>query len=129
MTIGAFDFSRLDVSQHPERRERPRFRLACPIRLLRDGAWIGESRTRDINCESFSCVLPDPHAAVVCGDVLECEIDLASPTSQDPHRPSIQLRCHAMVLRVAGAEAGFGVEVVCRLLGYNIGLNRTFTRR
>lgn len=104
-----------------ERRERTRFKLAYPIRLLRAGRWLGESRTRDINCESFSCVLPEsgvPADRLVCGDLLECEIDLVSDAARSV-APSIQLGCQAMVLRVTRLEDD-SAEVVCRLLGYKL---------
>jgi hypothetical protein len=121
MTTTAFDSSRLGSGDsRTERRERPRFRLACPIRVLRAGRRIGESRTQNINCESFSCVLPDQQDSVTCGEVLECEIDLITPAGRTPHAPPLQLRCQAMVLRVTTLEQD-GAEVVCRLLGYEIG--------
>ena len=122
MTISAFDFSRLEKSHFNERRERPRFALACPVRLLRAGVWIGESRTRDISCESFSCVLPDPYLEIVPGEVLECEIDLPVAGRQTTHAQSVQLQCQAAVLDVRQHE--YGSEVICRLLGYNIETNR-----
>ncbi len=122
MTTSVFEYPRLT-----DRRERTRFRLACPIRLLRDGRRIGESRTQDINCESFSCVLPDQHDIVSCGDVLECEIDLGTPAGRSSYisaaalkAPPLLLRCQAMVLRVTTLEYQ-GSEVVCRLLGYEVG--------
>jgi hypothetical protein len=94
----------------PERRDRRRFRLACPVRLLRDGRRIGESRTRDINCESFSCVLPGP-GRISQGDVLDCEITLFPPP--------LLLRCRAQVERLTSLHPD-GTELVCRLLGYQL---------
>ena len=122
MTTSTFGYSRLGSSgdSRPDRRERTRFRLACPIRLLRAGRRIGESRTRDINCESFSCVLPDQQDIVTCCEILECQIDLITPADRSPHAPPLQLRCQAMVLRVTTLEPD-GAEVVCRLLGYEVG--------
>ena len=120
MTTSTFDYPRLGSPARPERRERARFRLACPVRLLRAGRRIGESRTRDISCESFSCILPDRQDVVICGEVLECEIDLITPADRSPHAPPLLLRCQAMVLRVSALEHG-SAEVVCRLLDYQVG--------
>jgi hypothetical protein len=129
MIASAFESSPLASSDdfRTDRRQRTRFRLACPIRLLRAGRRIGESRTRDINCESFSCILPDRHDIVRCGEVLECEIDLVTPAHRAPHAPPLLLRCQAMVLRVTALEHDVA-EVVCRLLGYEVGQRSSLDR-
>ncbi len=111
--------SHVGSTARPERREHARFRLKCPVRLLRSGRPIGDSHTRDISCESFSCILPDREDIVTCGEVLECEIELITPAGQVTlSRPPL-LRCEAMVMRVSAVEHD-SLEVVCRLLNYNI---------
>jgi len=116
------DLTNVEAPSFTERRERVRFKLAYPIRLLRDGCWLGESRTRDINCESFSCILPETGSTadrVETGDRLECEIDMVNDALRAV-APSIQLGCHAVVLRATRLEDGGGTEVVCQLLGYRL---------
>jgi len=98
----------------PERRDRSRFKLVYPVRLFQAGRWVGESRTEDINCEGFSCILPDQF---IPGDMLACEIDL---TLANGIAGSLKLRGHATVIRVTGQEHGVGVEVVWRMLSYRI---------
>jgi hypothetical protein len=110
---------RLGASAPTERRERERFKLACPIRLYQAGRQLGESQTHDINCESFSCALPGISPSLVSGDVLDCEIDLTL-RDRAPYAPSIQLRGQAMVLRLTPLENDDGVQLVCRLLCYSM---------
>ena len=98
----------------PERRDRSRFKLVYPVRLYQSGRWVGESRTEDINCEGFSCILPDEFTP---GDMLACEIDLTPARGTGG---SLKLHGHASVIRVTGQEHGAGVEVVWRMLSYRI---------
>jgi hypothetical protein len=98
----------------PERRDRSRFKLVYPVRLFQAGQWVGESHTEDINCEGFSCILPDQF---IPGDMVACEIDLTPARGTGG---ALKLRGYASVIRVTSQEHGVGVEVVWRMLSYRI---------
>jgi hypothetical protein len=82
------------------------------VRLLRAGQWIGEFRTTEINCEGFSCILPNDLlvSALISGDTLECEIDLAG---------ALRLLGLAKVEHTAGVGQGRS-ELRCCLVEYRI---------
>lgn len=82
---------------------------------------MGEFRTQDINCESFSCIVPDQGSpeGVRCGEFLQWEIDLVTPDGRASRSPFPQLRGEALILRVTALQDGRS-EVVCRLLGYEL---------
>jgi len=101
----------------PDRRRRPRLRLACALRLRRDGdASLIETKTHDVSCEGFY-YHSDRDLRV--HENLECELvipgDNAGPMERD-----IVLRCRAEVTRVVrlGHSAAFGVA--CRLINFTI---------
>ena len=112
MTSTSLDLVPPPLAASRERSERMRFPLVCPIRLRCAGQWIGEFRTTAINCEGFSCIVPNDllTEAVGSGDTLEYEIDLAG---------ALRLLGRATVLHTAGVGQGRS-ELRCGLVEYGI---------
>jgi hypothetical protein len=104
----------------PDRRRRPRLRLAYPVRLRQPGEELRvETKTEDLSCEGFFCISEHvfaPH------DTLECELVIRG---DDPGpvvvEQNLVLRCRAEVVRVVprGPSGTFGVA--CRFADYKIG--------
>lgn len=96
------------------------FPLACPIRLLRAGKWLGEFQTLEMGCQGFSCLVPDQLVAGLRpGITLDCEIDLTSSAHQVASALSIRLRAKATVLSTSSAGQGLS-ELSCRILSYQL---------
>jgi hypothetical protein len=103
----------------PDRRRRPRLRLAYPVRLrhLGDEEPV-ETKTEDLSCEGFFCIsdhLFSPHETVEC----ELVIPSGEPCQPVPEH-DIVLRCRAEVVRVVPAGPGGMFGVACRLADYFI---------
>jgi hypothetical protein len=103
----------------PDRRRRPRLRLAYPLRLYRSGEVSRtETITEDISCEGFFCVTNRRFSPF---ETLECELLIPVQEAGVPSKHDIILRCQAEVVRVVQHvdEAVFGIA--CRLSDYTIG--------
>jgi hypothetical protein len=102
----------------PDRRRRPRLRLAYPLRLRQLGEEVRvETKTEDLSCEGFFCISErvfSPH------QTLECELVIPSDTGGQPVEHDLVLRFRAEVVRVVpqGPEGAFGVA--CRFAYYTI---------
>jgi len=106
-------------SDAPDRRRRPRLRLAYPLRLYRSGEVSRtETKTEDISCEGFFCVTDRRFSPF---ETLECELLIPVQEAGVPTEHDIILRCKAEVVRVVQHvdEAVFGIA--CRLSDYTIG--------
>ena len=109
-----------------ERRRRPRFHLACGLRVDLPGDVLLQTRTEDVSAESFFFFTD---SALALGQIIEC--DLAIPR----HRPrsaqefhdifspdsNIVLRCRAEVVRISPQPDHVRFGVACRLRDYTVG--------
>lgn len=107
----------------PDRRRRPRFRLACPLRLFRpgDGSVI-DTKTRDISCEGFFCVTG---SLLSPNEQLECELAIPAGHNGSGHDEPIVLRCRAEVVRVERQQENLFFGVACRVADYTIERDRS----
>lgn len=105
------------VSYIPERRRRPRLRLACPVRLHRTGetSWI-ETKTEDISCEGFYCVTGQVFSIP---ETLECELVIPSGELGTQDHEMV-LRCRAEVVRIEPQADNKAYGIACRLMDYNL---------
>ena len=96
-------------SRRPERRFRPRVRLAWKVRLVRIAdQQTAVTETADLSSGGFFCCSPFPFRH---GDALECTFRL--PAGHGP-RP-MELHCKASVMRVGGSDRGPGYGIACRV--------------
>jgi hypothetical protein len=105
-------------SESPDRRRRPRLRLAYSVRLQRPGeATATETKTEDVSCEGFFFVT---HQRFSPRESLDCELVIPG---QDPDwlaERGIVLRCRVEVMRVVPRpDQTYGVA--CRLADYTVG--------
>jgi hypothetical protein len=109
---------RIATGDAPDRRRRPRFRLAYAVRLWRpgDSARI-ETRTEDLSCEGFFC-----HSERVfpLHQTLECELVIFGDKPGQPVEQEMVLRCRAEVVRVVPRGLGAAFGVACRFMDYMI---------
>lgn len=103
----------------PDRRRRPRLRLAYPVRLCRQGESARiETRTENLSCEGFFCITDRiffPHES------LECELLIPGEELGRPFHNDMILRCQAEVVRVVPQEDNTAFGVAFRLADYTIG--------
>ncbi len=102
----------------PDRRRRPRLRLAYALSLRRPGDRSRlETTTLDVSCEGFFCVTD---RLFYLGETLDCE--LVIPAEPDGHaaEQEMVLRCQAEVVRVVPREDSSAFGVACRLADYII---------
>jgi hypothetical protein len=102
----------------PDRRCRPRLRLALPLVLIRSGDTDRiETTTEDVSCDSFYFVSDRPFSP---DDLLECELLIPGDGVSSVPEDDLCLRCGVRVIRVEerGPQAGFGVA--CRLEDYKV---------
>lgn len=105
-------------SESPDRRRRPRLRLAYSVRLERPGeATATVTKTENVSCEGFF-FLTDRRFAP--SDVLDCELLIPGEDPDWASEPGIVLRCRVEVVRVV-AQADHSYGVACRLADYTIG--------
>ena len=113
-----FMFATLLTPEAPDRRRRPRLRLAYPLRLRHSGtgSWI-KAKTQDISCEGFFCIT-EPVFSL--REKLRCTLlipsDIDGPTSVG----TIVLHCQAEVVRVVRRGDTSFLGVGCRLWDYEI---------
>jgi len=102
----------------PDRRRRPRLRLAYPIRLHQSGEEVRvEAKTEDLSCEGFFCISDrvfSPH------DRLECELIIPSDKPGQLGEQNMVLRFRAEVVRVVPQGAGGAFGVACQFADYTI---------
>ena len=109
----------LKSNEVPDRRRRPRLRLAYPLRLYRSGEVSRTvTKTEDISCEGFFCVTDRRFSPF---ETLECELLIPLQEAGLTAEHDIILRCQAEVVRVVQRvdEAAYGIA--CRLSDYTIG--------
>jgi hypothetical protein len=102
----------------PDRRRRPRLRLAYPVRLHppRGEARV-ETQTEDLSCEGFFCI---SDRAFLPHETLECELVIPSGTPDQLVDHSMVLRCRAEVVRVSSQGHGGEFGVACRFADYTL---------
>lgn len=102
----------------PDRRRRPRVRLAYPIRLHQPGEGVRvEAKTEDLSCEGFFCISErvfPPH------ETLECELVIPSDKPGQLLEHDMVLRFRAEVVRVVPQGHGGAFGVACRFVDYTI---------
>src|SRR5207245_10069527 len=103
----------MDVSG--ERRKRKRVALHWPVRLLRLGTPLGESRTENLSSEGFYWITQEPFKL---GERLQCEIVIPGERFGSSES-SIRLQCHVTVRRVENLRRGFGLG--CHIEDYELG--------
>jgi len=109
----------------PERRRRPRVRLACPVRMLRIGNGCRiDTKTEDISCEGFFCIT---ESLFSLREKLYCELVIATGSDGRAVGEAIVLRCRAEVVRVVRQPENSAFGVGCRVSDYTI--ERTFIER
>jgi hypothetical protein len=102
----------------PDRRRRPRFRLAYPVRLWKPGDAVRvETKTENLSCEGFFCASERIFSP---RQTLECEIVIFSDKLGQPLEQDIVLRCRAEVVRVVPWAFGAALGVACRFADYAI---------
>jgi PilZ domain len=110
---------KVTVGDTPDRRRRPRVRLAYPVRLIQPGLDVRvETKTEDLSCEGFFCISErvfSPH------ETLECELVIpgGKPSQPAPERDMV-LRCRAEVVRVEPQSRSGAFGVACRFADYTI---------
>jgi hypothetical protein len=97
------------VIGNAERRQRPRLRLAYPLRIHLPGepVWV-ETKTEDLSSEGFFCV---SERSFPLHQVLDCELEISAEELDRPLRNNLILRCRAKVVRVVrnGHEGAYGL--------------------
>jgi hypothetical protein len=102
----------------PDRRFRPRLRLALPLVLFQSGETERiQTTTEDVSCDSFYFVSDHPFSP---DDRLECELLIPGDDLSSVPEDDLCLRCGVRVVRVEerGPQLGFGVA--CKLEDYNV---------
>jgi hypothetical protein len=106
------------TGEAPDRRRRPRFRLAYPVRLCRPGDAVHiETRTEDLSCEGFFCFSV---RLFPLHQTLECELVIFGDKPAQPIEQEMVLRCRAEVVRIAPRGLGAKFGVACRFMDYMI---------
>lgn len=104
--------------ERPERRRRPRLKLAYSVRLRRPGASSRiEAKTENVSCEGFIFVTESLFSP---REVLECELVIPGEAHALTTDHDIVLRCRAEVVRVVPQATGCGFRVACRLADYTV---------
>lgn len=102
----------------PDRRRRPRLRLAYPIRLHQSGEEVRvEAKTQDLSCEGFFCISERVFSA---HQTLECELVIPGDEPGQRVEHDMVLRFRAEVVRVVPQGPGGAFGVACRFADYTI---------
>ena len=97
----------------PDRRRRPRLRLAYPVRLYRPGDDIQtDAETENISCEGFFFITDQLFSPP---EALDCELEIPVETGE-----SIVLCCRAEVVRVVPLTDRAKLGVACRFTDYTV---------
>ncbi len=110
----------IEASNVPDRRRRPRLKLACPVRLYRldETSWI-DTTTEDISCEGFFCVTSRIFSP---RETLECELLIPSEQFCQPGENEVILHCRAEVVRIEPKADSKAYGMACRLMDYTLDL-------
>jgi hypothetical protein len=109
---------RVVTGDAPDRRRRPRFRLAYPVRLRQPGEAVGvETQTQDLSCEGFFCLSERSFSSY---QTLECELIIAGRILGHPLEDVMVIHCRAEVVRVVPRSRGVAFGVACRFADYRI---------
>lgn len=105
-------------SESPDRRRRPRLRLAYSVRLQCPGeATATEAKTEDVSCEGFFFITDRRFSP---GESLDCELVIPGEDPDWLVERGIVLRCRVEVMRVVHRpDECYGTA--CRLADYTIG--------
>jgi len=103
----------------PDRRRRPRLRLAYSVRLKRrgDAARI-ETKTEDVSCEGFLCLTEQLFSP---REILDCELIIPGESYGRAADDAIVLHCTAEVVRVVPQANNAVFRIACRVADYTIG--------
>lgn len=102
----------------PDRRRRPRLRLAYPIRLRQPGKEARvEATTEDLSCEGFFCISEQEFSP---RQTLECELVISTDKPGEATDLDMVLRFQAEVVRVVPQGSGHAFGVACRFADYTI---------
>jgi hypothetical protein len=98
----------------PDRRRRPRLRLAYPLRLYRPGddIQIG-TETENISCEGFFFITDQ---VFFPREALDCDLEIPVETGD-----GIVLCCRVEVVRVVPLTERTKLGVACRFTDYTVG--------
>src|SRR5262245_40999626 len=103
------------MNQIPERRNRARVLLRCPLRLYRRGyAQRFEGETRDVSSAGFYCMVRE---SFIPGDNLDCILTVPAENFSR-ESGNVNLHCEVEVTRVDPKPAGYGVA--CRIHHYSL---------
>jgi hypothetical protein len=109
---------RVSTGDALDRRRRPRFRLAYPVRLRQPGEIVGvETKTEDLSCEGFFCLSERLFSSY---QTLECELIIAGDLLGQPIEHVMVIHCRAEVVRVVPRGRGAAFGVACRFADYTI---------
>ena len=101
----------------PDRRRRPRLRLAYPIRVHQPGdSNRVVVKTKDLSCEGFFCISERVFSP---DQTLECELVIPSDKPGEAEHDMV-LRFHAKVVRVEPQSPDGSFGVACRFADYTI---------
>ena len=102
----------------PERRCRPRLKLALPVVLFRsvDSTSV-ETKTENISCDSFYCVSERPFSL---DERLDCELLIPDDEATSIPEGGLRLYCQVRVVRVVPRGFQLGYGVACVLEDYTI---------
>jgi hypothetical protein len=101
-----------------EKRKHPRFKLACPVRIHRDGDPREiETHTEDISCDGFFCrsdhaFLPHEH--------LDCEVLIPGSELHSAAGGQLVMSCRVEVVRLVPAAPQAKSGIACRVEDYSI---------
>ena len=102
----------------PDRRRRPRLRLAYPIRLHQPGKEARvDATTEDLSCEGFFCISEQGFSP---NQILECELVIPNDKPGEATEHDMVLRFNAEVVRVVPQGSGGAFGVACRFANYTI---------
>ena len=107
----------------PDRRRRPRLKLAYPLRLFRPGKGSRiDTKTEDISCEGFFCITG---SLLSPNEQLECELVIPAGHNGWVHDEPIVRRCRVEVVRVERQKENLFFGVACRVADYTIERERS----
>ena len=92
----------------PDRRRRPRLKLAYSVRLRRSGVdSLVETKTENVSCEGFLCVTD---CIFHLREILGCELVIPGEREGVASDHDIVLSCRAEVVRVESAYRQIGLS-------------------
>jgi hypothetical protein len=105
----------ISTGDMPDRRRRPRMKLAYPVRLRRAGSPIStDAKTENLSSDGFFCLTRQSFSP---RETLLCEIVIPRNQPTDAEERDVVLRCRAEVVRVVYRPDELAFGVACRLVG------------